>query len=408
MPLTDVQCRNAKPVEKPIKISDSGGLFLLVQPTGGKLWRLAYRFAGKQKTLALGAYPVVSLKDARGQRDEAKELLARGIDPSEEKKAEKRRAKLAAENSFEVVAREWFDARRPGLVPSYASRIWSRLEGDIFPAIGQRPIAAIEPPELLETIRKIERRGAIILAKRTLQVCGQIFRFAIASGRATRDPSQDLRGALRSAGPCKRRTAMKAENLPAFMKALDSYEGERQTALALKLIVHTFLRTNEVRFGRWEEIDWQAALWRIPAERMKMRGEHLVPLTLPVLAILQELKALAGNSPMILPAPTKDGVISQNTLIYALYRMGYHSRATVHGFRGTASTVLNEHGFNRDWIERQLAHADRSVRARYNAAEWLADRRRMMEWWSNKLSDLTPSSAQETVRPFVEHKASLA
>jgi integrase len=397
MPLTDVQCRNAKPAEKPIKISDGGGLFLLVQPTGGKLWRLAYRFAGKQKTLALGAYPIVSLKDARGRRDEAKELLARGIDPSEEKKAEKRRAKLAAENSFEAVAREWFDARRPGLAPSYASRIWSRLEGDIFPAIGQRPIAAIEPPELLETIRKIERRGAIILAKRTLQVCGQIFRFAIASGRATRDPSQDLRGALRSAGPCKRRAAMKAENLPGFMKALDSYEGERQTALALKLIVHTFLRTNEVRFGRWEEIDWQAALWRIPAERMKMRGEHLVPLTLPVLAILQELKALAGNSPMILPAPTKAGVISQNTLIYALYRMGYHSRATVHSFRGTASTALNEHGFNRDWIERQLAHADRSVRARYNAAEWLADRRRMMEWWSERLSEMTSSSAQDRV-----------
>lgn len=397
MPLTDVFCRNIKPSEKPQKISDGGGLFLLVEPRGSKLWRLAYRFNGKQKTLSLGIYPAVSLKGARDHRDRAKELLARGIDPGEHKKQEKRKKRLEAGNTFETVAREWFDAQKPGWTPGYADRILRRLEADIFKIIGRRPINEIEPPELLDAIRQIERRNAIVLARRLLQVCGQIFRYAVASGLAKRDPSQDIRGALRSAGPKKHRTALKEAELPEYLAALDAYEGDRRTVLALKLVLHTFLRTSEIRFGAWSEFEAlgsERALWRIPAERMKARSEHLVPLTPQVKAILQELKRLSGNSPYILPAKTKEGVISQNTLIYALYRMGYHSRATVHGFRGTASTILNEHGFNRDWIERQLAHAERDgVRAAYNSAEWLPDRRKMMIWWSAHIDGIVKREA---------------
>ena len=389
MPLTNTACRNARSAEKPFKLSDGGGLFLLIQPTGSKLWRMAYRFQKKQKTLAFGAYPDVSLKIARAKRDTAKELLATGIDPSEVKKAEKRASGIAAANTFEVIAREWFNARRAGWTVGYADRLLRRLEADIFPRIGSRPIGEVEPLELLECIRVVEKRNAVELAKRLLQVSGQIFRYAVASGRAFRDPSQDLRGALQSPGQIKHRAALKASELPDFLRALANYNGERSTVLGLKLIAHTFLRTNEVRYGRWSEIEGlgdDVPLWRIPPERMKARSEHLVPLTPQVVAILRELRILAGESEYILPAPTKDGVISQNTFIYALYRLGYHSRMTVHGFRGTASTILNEQGFNRDWIERQLAHAERNeVRAAYNAAEWLADRRYMLTWWSEYL-----------------------
>ncbi|ESY07325.1 tyrosine-type recombinase/integrase [Mesorhizobium sp. RSR565B] len=391
MPLSDAACRNAKAGDKPRKLSDGGGLFLLVQPTGGKLWRLAYRFQLKQKTLAFGAFPAVGLKDARFLRQGAKELLAKGLDPSEQKKIAKREAQLEASNTLGMVAEEWFDARKHAWTPGYSDRIWRRLQSDVLSVMGNRPINGIEPPELLDVIRAIERRGAVVLAKRILQVTGQVFRYAIASGRASRDPSQDLRGALRSPGSTKHRAALKAGELPEFLRSLEQYQGDRTTTLALKLIVHTFLRTAEVRFGQWQELeglDGDSPLWRIPASRMKTRNEHLIPLTPQVTAILRELKHLAGTNRQMLPAPTKDGVISQNTLIYALYRMGYHSRATVHGFRGTASTVLNEHGFNRDWIERQLAHTERSdVRAAYNTAEWLADRQKMLIWWSNYLDD---------------------
>ncbi|MEO3385251.1 integrase arm-type DNA-binding domain-containing protein [Mesorhizobium sp. CAU 1741] len=392
MPLTDVFCRTVKAAEKPQKFSDGGGLFLLVEPRGSKLWRLAYRFDGKQKTLSFGVYPTIGLKEAREQRDRARELLARDIDPGEHKKQLKRRKRLEAENTFETVAREWFDGQKSGWTQGYSDRILRRLEADVFREIGRRPINDIEPPELLETIRKIEKRNAVVLARRLLQVCGQVFRYAVASGLAKRDPSQDIRGALRSAGPKKRRTALKEAEIPEFLSALDAYEGDRRTVLALKLVMHTFLRTSEIRFGVWSELEalgTERALWRIPAERMKARSEHLVPITPQVELILEELKRLSGDSPYLLPAKTKEGVISQNTLIYALYRMGYHSRATVHGFRGTASTILNEHGFNRDWIERQLAHAERDgVRAAYNSAEWLPDRRNMLLWWSMHLENL--------------------
>lgn len=389
MPLTDTACKAAKPSDKPRKLSDGGGLFLLVQPTGGRLWRQAYRFDGKQKTLAHGAYPAVSLQEARSKRDAAKALLARNIDPGEVRKEEKADSKLRGANTFENVAREWFDIRLDGWTVGYADRMLRRLEADVFPGLGLRPINEIEPPELLKVIRAVEARGAVVLAGRLLQVCGQVFRFAVASGRAVRDPSQDLRGALRSPGAAKHRSALKAAELPEFLKALANYQGDRQTVLALRLVMHTAVRTAEARFAIWSEfegLDGAEPLWRIPAERMKMRSGHLVPLSPQVVAILKDLKKIAGDSEYVLPAATKEKVISQNTMIYALYRLGYHSRATVHGFRGTFSTILNESGFNRDWIERQLAHTDGdSVRSAYNAAEWLADRRAMLGWWSDYL-----------------------
>ena len=361
MPLTDTACKNAKPSDKPRKMADGGGLFLLVAPTGGKLWRQAYRFGGRQKLLSHGAYPAVTLQAARAARDAAKVLLAKGVDPGEEKKTEKQKAKIEACNSFQAVAEEWFAARKGGWTPAYSDRIWRRIEADLFPAIGSTPINTIEPPEVLRAIRAVESRDAVVLAGRLLQVAGQIFRYAVASGRAVRDPTQDLKGALKAPGAQKHRSALKAAELPEFMKALASYQGERQTVLALRLVMHTAVRTSEARFAVWsefEELDGAAAIWRIPAERMKMRSGHLVPLSPQVAAILKELKKIAGNSVYVLPSATKEGVISQNTLIFSLYRLGYHSRATVHGFRALFSTVLNETGFNRDWIERQLAHTD--------------------------------------------------
>ncbi|MEC5383088.1 integrase arm-type DNA-binding domain-containing protein [Aurantimonas sp. C2-6-R+9] len=389
MPLTDTSIKATKPSEKPRKLSDGGGLYLQVQPTGGKHWRLAFRFEGKQKTLAFGSYPAVGLKDARTRRDSAKELLAKGIDPGEQKRTDKRKVKIEAANSFEAVAEEWFASRKDGWTPAYSERIWRRIEADLFPAIGGEQINAIEPPEILGAIRAVESRHAVVLAGRLLQVAGQIFRYAVASGRAVRDPTQDLKGALKAPGAQKHRSALKAAELPEFLKALSNYQGDRQTVLALRLVMHTAVRTSEARFAVWSEfegLDGAEPLWRIPAERMKMRSGHLVPLSPQVVAVLRELKKIAGNSEYVLPAATKEKVISQNTMIYALYRLGYHSRATVHGFRGTFSTILNESGFNRDWIERQLAHTDGdSVRSAYNSAEWLSDRRAMLSWWSDYL-----------------------
>jgi len=388
MPLTDAACRNAKPSEKPRKMSDGGGLFLIVQPTGSKLWRQQYRFQGKFKLLSHGPYPTVTLLEARKKRDDAKALPAKSIDPSDHQKSAKRQAKIAAVNTFEAVAKEWFENKERGWSPAYSTRLWRRLKADIIPKIGNRPISEIDPAEILEVIRKVEKRDAVVLAGRLLQVCSQIFPYAVATQRARSDPTRDLRGALRSRGPAKHRSALKASDLGPFMRSLADYPGDEQTELALRLVVHTMVRTGEARFAGWSEfeLDGKAPRWRIPPPRMKMRNEHIVPLTPQVLDILGKLKTLSGRSKYVLPAPTKEDVISQNTLIYALYRLGYHSRATVHGFRGTASMILNEHGFNSDWIERQLAHADRDeVRSAYNSAEWLSDRRRMLEWWSDYL-----------------------
>ncbi|MDX3928992.1 MAG: integrase arm-type DNA-binding domain-containing protein [Shinella sp.] len=388
MALTENACKNAKPSEKPRKISDGGGLFLLVQPTGSKLWRQAYRFNGKQKLLSHGSYPAVSLQEARERREAVKALLAKDVDPSLDRRVGQTRRKMSAEVTFELVAKEWFANQKLAWTERYATRLWTRIETDIIAVIGKRPIDGIEPLEVLEAVRAIEKRGSLNMAGRVLQTCGQVFRYAVATQRVKSDPTRDLRGALRKPVAVKHRPAMKASELGGFFKALATYTGEERTVLAIRFVLHTMVRTSEARLAEWGEIDLDGdePVWCIPAGRMKMRNEHIVPLTPQVVDILRKLKKLSGSSKYVFPAQTREGVISQNTLIYALYRMGYHSRATVHGFRGTASTLLNEQGFNRDWIEKQLAHTDRDeVRSAYNSARWLPGRRKMLAWWSDYL-----------------------
>jgi integrase len=418
MSLSDAKIRTLKAAAKPYKVSDSGGLHLLVGTSGTRLWRLSYRFLGKQKTIALGAYPVVSLAAARTARDDARRELIAGIDPAEARKAEDRRRRLTAGHTFAKVANEWFASRERRWVESYAVRLRSRLNADLLPALGHRPLAEIEPIEVLDVIRRIERRDAIEMAKRVMQMASAIFRYGVATSRCQRDPTADLRGALQAPGPVKHRSALSAAELPGFLARLEDYQGEDITRLAIKLALLTFVRTSEIRFAKWsefEDLDGAEPLWRISAERMKMRRPHLVPLAPQAVALLKEIRRYSGKSPLLFPAATRTGVISENTMIFGLYRMGYIGRATVHGFRSTDSTILNEHQFNRDWIEMQLAHADGSVRAVYNAAEWLPGRRQMMCWWADYLdrvgkpqlpdaanesegSELQPTRGEEWVR----------
>jgi integrase len=403
MPLTDTFCRNAKPGPKPKKESDGGGLFLLItpKPIGSKLWRMAYRYGDKQRTLAIGVYPVVSLADAREARDATKKLLAKGIDPSAEKKRQANEARNASASTFELVAREWHEKRMAGRRKS-AELVMQRLVKDIFPAIGKRPIGQIEPPEVLDMLRKVEARGFIVLAHDLKQRVSQIFRYAIATGRAVRDPSADLKGALRTRPEVRNHKPMPTAKLPEFLRSIDTSPSRLRTRLGLRLIVLTFLRTTELRAAKWTEIenlDGEAPLWRVPAERMKMKEEHLVPLSRQAVALLCELRAMSGSSPYIFPSPGKHRFMSRHTLLWALYSMGYQGEATIHGFRGCASTILNENNFNPDWIEKQLAHEERNkVRGAYNSAQWLPDRRRMMQWWADYLDArvLEPTDIRRT------------
>ena len=391
MPLTDTRIRNAKPTGKAYKLSDGGGMFLLVKPGGGRYWRLDYRFAGKRRTLALGVYPIVSLSDARLRRQEARRLLEQNVDPGVVKKSAKRASRLASATTFDAVARDWLATQRHRLAPRYWTLLLARLEADIFPQLGSRPIAEIDAPELLETLRKVEKRGVIETARRLRQICGQVFRYAVASGLAKYDPSVDLRGALKAPGRSRGHKMMPLDQLPNFLKALDAYDGDVRTRLALKLMVLTFTRTTELRAARWSEVEnleGSEPLWRIPAERMKMKREHLVPLAPQTVAILRQLRGLPDSaaSPFLFPSPSRERHMSNNTMLYALYRLGYHGRATVHGFRAMASTLLNEKGFRPDVIERQLAHREgNAVRASYNRAEYLGERRAMMEHWADQL-----------------------
>jgi integrase len=395
MALTDTRVRNAKPKAKAYKLSDGGGMYLLVMPDGRRYWRLDYRFAGKRRTLALGVYPTVTLSNARTRREDARASLAQDIDPSAVKKATRRAAKLASENTFEAVAREWIANQRNRLAPKYWALLLARLEADIFPEIGSRPICGIDAPELLETLRKVEKRGVSETARRLRQICGQVFRYAIVTGRAKYDPSAALRGALGSPGRPRGHRAMAIGEVPNFLNALEAYDGEPRTRLALRLMVLTFARTAELRGAQWSEfenLEGDVPSWRIPAERMKMKREHIVPLASQAVAVLRELRALpsSGASPFLFASPSREGFMSNNTMLYALYRMGYHGRATVHGFRAMASTALNEMGFRPDVIERQLAHQEENaVRAAYNRAEYLIERRAMMNQWADYLDALS-------------------
>jgi len=386
--LSDAKARNAKPRPKPYKIADGEGLFLLITPGGGKYWRLKYFYAGKEKLLALGVYPEVTLADARERRIQARKVLAAGNDPAEAKKQARRLAIIKSGNSFETVAREWFEQRKHEWAPSSASTMLARLERHLFPKLGRRPIADITPTEVLEALRVIEERGTLETARRMMQSCGKIFMYAIATGRAERNPVPDLRGALKT--PVVRHYSfLKADDLPKYLKKLTDYDGSPLTRLALRLLLLTFVRTSELRRAEWTEIDWKKAEWRIAPQRMKMKELHIVPLSRQAIAVLRQLQKLTSGRYVFPNLHNPSACMSENTMLYALYRMGYHSRTTGHGFRSTASTILNEHGFRADVIERQLAHSERNaVRAAYNHAQYLPERRKMMQWWADYLDQV--------------------
>ncbi len=376
MPLSDPKCRNTKALPKPQKLFDGEGLFLLVQPNGSKLWRMAYRYGGKQKTLAFGIYPHVSLSDARERRAEAKRLLAAGKDPG---------VGETPLETFASVAERWFEKEKEHCAESHTSRVISRVRREAFPTLGNRPIAEIEPPEILAVLRKVEARGAIEVAKRLRQSISSIFRFAIAEGHAKFNAAADVGEALKPSPRVRHFSMVKTGEMHDLVRDVKAYDGEPSTRIGLLFAMHVFVRTGELRFATWKEIedlDGAEPLWRIPKERMKMGREHLVPLSRQAVALLREMNL---GTQYIFPG-LRGKPMSENTLLYGLYRLGYHSRQTVHGFRRLASTTLNEAGFNPDHIEMQLAHVEKNrVRGAYNAAEWLPARREMMQWWSDYL-----------------------
>lgn len=384
MPLSAIAVKNARPQGKPYKLADQDGLYLLVTATGSRLWRFDYRHEGKRRTLAIGKFPATGLGEARDQLGAARALLAKGQDPSKAK-----RARRGDDGSFEKVARRWFEANKAGWSSDYAETILNRLERNIFPEIGKRPIAEIDEAEMLRVIRIIERRGAVEAARRINNYCSSIFRFAKAEGAVVSNPTSEIREALQKRPPKRRRAALRASELPTFLSQLADYDGDGLTKLALRLTILTMVRTTETRFARWtefEDLEGREPLWRIPADRMKMRSEHVVPLSHQAVDVIRQIRELQRDRELLFAAPTRSGVSSENTMLFAMYRMGYHGRATVHGFRGTASTILNEEGFNSDWIERQLAHVERDeVRGAYNVAEYLPGRRQMLQWWADYL-----------------------
>jgi integrase len=392
MMLTDAKCKNTKGNPAGIrKLTDGGGLSLWVYPDGRKYWRFRYWLAKKEKSLSLGVYPETGLKQARERRDDERRRLDNNLDPGAERRANKIRLAVAAANSFEVVAREWFAKQARTWVPGHADDVLRRLERNAFPALGRRPISEIEAPELLAALRPMEERSANDLAHRVLQVCGQVFRYGIATGRCSRNLAADLRGAL-TPHKKKHQAAVRPEEFPNLLCAIAGYEkiGDKQTRLALELLVLTFTRTNELIGAMWNEFDIDAGIWVVPAERMKMKTEHLVPLSPPAVAILAELKEIGGGSRFVFPGRNRDKPISNNTLLFALYRLGFKGKMTGHGFRAVASTMLNEMGkFRPDVIERQLAHSERNeVRGAYNRAEYLPERKKMMQAWAKHVETL--------------------
>ena len=390
MALTDTTIRNAKPKESPYKLTDGDGMFMLVHPNGSKYWRLKYRILGKEKLLALGKYPEITLIKAREERGKARKLIASGIDPSLKKQENKQLAILEIENNFESLARSWHDANINKWTKEHAEKVIYRLEKNIFTYIGNRPIKEIKPAELLVVIKKIEDRGATELSHRILQNCILIFRYAIATGRAEYNPAADLQGALKT-HKAKNYPAITVKEVPELLRRLKIEETSLQNKIAVKLLLFTFVRQGEMRKSLWEHVDWEAKEWRIPKENTKMRERHIVPLADQVIALLKELQQIKGDNKYLFPSQhfQKHPIMSENTICSLLKRMGYKDKMVGHGFRSTASTALNEMGFRSDVIERQLAHSERNkVRAAYNRAEYLAERREMMQKWADYLDTL--------------------
>ncbi|BEH10311.1 MULTISPECIES: tyrosine-type recombinase/integrase [Geobacter] len=392
VPLTDVKVRNVKPAGKDVKLFDGGGLYLLVTRSGGKLWQFKYRYDGKEKKLAFGSYPEVSLADARDKRESARKLVASGVDPGVVRKAQKAARASEVENSFEVVAREWHSRFLSTWTPGHAMTIMSRLERDVFPWLGSRPIVEIKATELLMALRKVEIRGALETAHRIRTVCGQVFRYAVATGRAERDISADLRGALPPVSEKHHASITEPAKIAELLRAIEGYQGGFVVRCALQLAPMLFVRPGELRAAEWSEFDLDAGEWHIPADRMKMKQAHLVPLSSQAVEILRELQKLTGSSRYVFPSGRSfHRCMSNNAVNAALRRMGYEKdEMTGHGFRAMARTILDEvlH-FRPDYIEHQLAHAVKDPNGRaYNRTAHLAERKKMMQTWADYLDGL--------------------
>ncbi|SIQ59228.1 Integrase [Janthinobacterium sp. TND4EL3] len=390
MPLTDVKIKSSKPGAKPYKLYDERGLFLIVTPMGGKWWRFKYRFDNKEKLLSLGIYPEIGLRDARDRRDEARKLLAHSIDPGLHRKAQKMLKQAQAANSFEAVAREWHAKFAPTWAEHHGDRILRRLERDIFPWIGNRAIAEISAPEVLASARRIERRGALETAHRALANCGQVFRYAVATGRALRDPTGDLRGALPPVRVAHFPAVTEPGKVAALLRALDQYEGSLVVSCALRLAPLVFVRPGELRTAKWRDVDLHTAEWRFHVS--KTDTQHIVPLSSQALGVLQEVNALTGSGEYVFPsARTNERPMSDNAILAAMRRMGIEKdEMSGHGFRAMARTILDEVlGVRPDLIEHQLAHAVRDPNGRaYNRTAHLSERKKMMQQWSDYLDRL--------------------
>lgn len=399
MSLTEAQVRTAKASERAYKLYDADGLFLLVKPTGRKVWRYRFVRHGKEKLLTLGRYPALGLATARKLRNEALVKLDNGVDPAEEKQEKKAAVREKQGRLFKEVALEWHEVRKHEWTDKYAAQILTRLEADVFPYIGALPIRDIAPAKMLETLKRVEARGVLVTNRRLKQYCSNIFRFGIAGSYCDADPAAPLKGALKSPPRPKRHKALKSSDVPDFFARLGEYDGDVQTRIGINLALLMAPRTTELRAAKWTEFEaWREnsklALWRIPAERMKMSEEHLVPISEQARQLLLELHRHTGNSEYLFPSDTVEGFMSNNTMLFGLYRMGFHSRATTHGFRSLFSTEANEHGWNSDWVERQLAHDERDqVRGAYNAAQYMPQRRKLMQWWADHLDALKHGKA---------------
>jgi len=385
MKLTDAKLRN---LTTPGKHADGGGLYLEVTPAGGRYWRMKYRFARKEKRLAFGVYPDVALKEARAKRDEAKLMLSRGEDPGAAKKAAKAKVAIEAANSFQAVALDWHKANARRWAEVTATKMLKHLEADVFPMIGARPIASITAPEVLAMLRKVEARGATYTATRLREVCGQVFRYGIATGRATYNPAGDLVRAIVTPDVKHRPAITDRREFGVFLRDLKTYQAaDPLTLLATRMALLTFVRSQELRLARWDEIDFEAREWRIPAARMKMgkglNQAHVVPLSEPAIETLRELHVLAGDTLSLFPnRDGADGFMSENTIGRMLIRMGYQGRQTLHGFRASARSLLSERGWTVAALERQLDHAERSkIVAAYARSEHLEERRQIMDDW---------------------------
>ena len=395
--LTDTYIKSLKPAEKARKYADGGGLFLYIPTSGSKLWRMAYRFNKKSKLLSFGEYPTVTLKKAREKRDEAKKLLADGIDPAQHKKAARAAREAEEANSFKNIALEWQETQTVHILPAGRAHLLHCLEQHIFPHIGSMPITQIEAADILAFVKPFEKQDRLNQAHLLIQLCGRVFRYAIAPSRARHDVTADLRGAIRTKRPKHHPTILDQNRIGKILLELDEHPGYDAVTCALRIMPHVFVREKELIWAEWTEFDLERAEWRIPAERMKKREMHIVPLSRQVLQILRELHRFSGNGRYLFPsARYMEKPIQKSTMLAALRRKGYSgSEMCIHGFRSMASTLLNEMGFNSDWIERQLSHDHRdAVRAAYNHAQYLPERRNMMQTWSDFLDDLREKARQ--------------